>query len=143
MAEQIEASLRENAAFDDQPIEKVPRDKPLLLSFSQQRLWFLDQLSPGNLFYNIPEALELEGELDLEALRYSLNALVERHESLRTIFITEDGMPRQVIRPEWEMEVPLLDLSGMDEAERETAAAKEIEKRLKHRLIWRRDRWCG
>jgi amino acid adenylation domain-containing protein len=128
LAEQIEASLRENAAFDDQPIEKVPRDKPLPLSFSQQRLWFLDQLSPGNLFYNIPEALELEGELDLEALRYSLNALVDRHESLRTIFITEDGMPRQVIRPEWEMEVPLLDLSGMDEAERETAAAKEIEK---------------
>jgi amino acid adenylation domain-containing protein len=127
-AEQIESAMRENAAFDDKPIEKASRDELLPLSFSQQRLWFLDQLSPGNLFYNIPEALELEGDLNLDALRYSLNALVDRHESLRTVFTTQDGMPRQMIHPEWEMEVPLLDLSEMEAAEREAIAAQEVEK---------------
>ena len=128
LAEQIEAALRENAAFDDQPIEKASRDAPLPLSFSQQRLWFLDQLSPGNLFYNIPEALELEGELNLDALQFSLNALVDRHESLRTMFTTQDGMPRQIILPEWEMEVPVLDLSEMGVVDREAIAAQEVEK---------------
>src|SRR6185295_15502175 len=57
------------------------------LSFPQQRLWFLEQLDPGSAAYHVPAALRLRGELRQDVLRRSLEALVERHESLRTTFI--------------------------------------------------------
>ena len=55
-------------------------------SFAQRRLWFLDQLIPGDVSYNVSGAVEIEGEIDTEALEKSLQAIVRRHESLRTLF---------------------------------------------------------
>jgi amino acid adenylation domain-containing protein len=66
-------------------------------SFAQQRLWFLDQLEPGSAAYNINFAIRLQGELNLTALQQALDALVARHESLRTTFDTADDVPVQVI----------------------------------------------
>ncbi|MCO8171819.1 condensation domain-containing protein, partial [Pseudomonas sp. 21LCFQ02] len=71
-------------------IERVARDQPLPLSFAQQRLWFLWQLEPDSAAYNIPVALRLSGVLDREALRRSFDALVARHETLRTT-LRQDG----------------------------------------------------
>ncbi|HKH44467.1 MAG TPA: amino acid adenylation domain-containing protein, partial [Thermoanaerobaculia bacterium] len=62
----------------------APRDGDLPLSFAQQRLWFLDQLRPGDPAYNLPHALALEGDLDVPALAATLGELVRRHEALRT-----------------------------------------------------------
>ncbi|MFF4189644.1 amino acid adenylation domain-containing protein [Nonomuraea sp. NPDC001831] len=78
----------------------VPRDGgELMSSFAQQRLWFLDQLVPGNPFYNVPLALRLEGALDVVALEGALRWVVGRHEVLRSVFADVDGRPFQVVGP--------------------------------------------
>src|SRR5262245_56645307 len=68
------------------------------LSFAQQRLFFLDQLAPGSPIYNIPRAVRLTGHLNARALGQSFEALVRRHEILRTTFTIVDGNPMQVVR---------------------------------------------
>ncbi|MGD3111911.1 amino acid adenylation domain-containing protein, partial [Streptomyces sp. YGL11-2] len=73
--------------------EERPRDLPL--SFAQQRLWFLNRLEGPGATYNIPLVLRLDGPLDLDALRAGLTDVVERHETLRTVFAEEGGTPRQ------------------------------------------------
>jgi len=74
-------------------ITRVERNKPLPLSFAQQRLWFLDQLEGKGATYNLTAAVRLEGQLNPQALEHSLQALIRRHESLRTSFPTRDGAP--------------------------------------------------
>jgi len=75
------------------------RPTPLPLSYAQSRLWFLDQLAGTNALYHIPYPLQLRGLLDQGALAKALNALVARHESLRTTFPASHGIPAQVIAP--------------------------------------------
>ena len=79
------------------PLVRVSRERRLPLSFAQQRLWFLDQLSPNNPFYNCPGAVRLEGRLDLEILESVINEIVRRHEVLRTRIDVDEGEPFQVI----------------------------------------------
>ncbi len=78
-------------------LDPVDRSRPLPLSFAQQRLWFLDQLMPGSVFYNMCDAYRVRGPLDLDALQQALRMLVERHETLRTAFVERDGVPYQVV----------------------------------------------
>jgi amino acid adenylation domain-containing protein len=75
------------------------------LSFSQQRLWFLDQLDPGNLAWNIPIFVRIDGSLVLDALELSLQSIVQRHEVLRTTFLAVDGQPVQEIHSD--LRIPL------------------------------------
>jgi amino acid adenylation domain-containing protein len=79
---------------------KVSSEGKLPLSFAQQRLWFIEQLDPGNAIYNIPGAVRLEGSLDIGALEETINEIVRRHEVLRTRIEAEAGEPVQVI-DEW------------------------------------------
>jgi amino acid adenylation domain-containing protein/non-ribosomal peptide synthase protein (TIGR01720 family) len=87
-------------------IDEVDRSGPLPLSFAQQRLWFLDQYeettSPA---YNLPLAFRLRGDVDLAALRYAFEELVARHESLRTVFPSENGIASQVVLPGLELHI--------------------------------------
>ncbi len=66
------------------------RPNNILLSFAQQRLWFIDQLVPGRGIYNIPIVLKLKGKLNITALQQSFVALMSRHEILRTQFVYND-----------------------------------------------------
>ncbi|WP_432841893.1 non-ribosomal peptide synthetase [Dactylosporangium sp. CA-092794] len=90
-------SLAEKAERDR--IVAVPRNNRLAVSEQQRSLWFLHQLSPGTPMYNVPSAWRLRGELDVAALRAALHATVARHESQRTRFGDEHGVPYQIIDP--------------------------------------------
>jgi len=72
----------------------------MLLSSAQERLWFLDQMNPGSPAYNISYALGINGHLVIAVLEKALNALVKRHESLRTRFVNKNGIPFQEVIPE-------------------------------------------
>ncbi|MBA1379346.1 non-ribosomal peptide synthetase, partial [Pseudomonas brassicacearum] len=108
------------AAFEAAPGEQVPalvpvpRDAPLPLSFAQERQWFLWKMDPDSAAYNIPTALRMRGTLDKDALRKSFAALVARHESLRTLFVEEDGRTCQVIRGQGEADFVEQRLAGRD-----------------------------
>jgi amino acid adenylation domain-containing protein len=91
------------------------------LSYSQQRLWFLDQLNGSSSEYNMPEVLRLRGELDLEAFSEAIHSIVARHEILRTYFDEVNGAAVQVIIPSLRIDLPLEDLSALDEARRQQA----------------------
>ncbi|WP_156769491.1 non-ribosomal peptide synthetase, partial [Nocardia sp. 852002-20019_SCH5090214] len=78
------------------PVERPP---VIPLSYAQQRLWFIDQLEGPSPLYNVAAALRLSGGLDVEALRAALADVVGRHESLRTVFGTVEGTPRQMVIP--------------------------------------------
>ncbi len=102
--------------FEKDNLPAGPQSRPELLpvSFSQQRLWFIDQLEGSSAQYHIPEALRLRGDLDINALKSAVNEIVERHESLRTCFTQIDGEPAQIICPRFVLDVPLIDLSTLD-----------------------------
>ncbi|HEY4916565.1 MAG TPA: amino acid adenylation domain-containing protein [Solirubrobacteraceae bacterium] len=87
-------------------------------SFAQQRLWFLDQFEGSDALYNVPVATRLRGPLDVAALERALDALVARHEPLRTGFKLVDGVPHQAIRPHREFSLLVTDLSNSSDAER-------------------------
>ncbi|HYR12019.1 MAG TPA: condensation domain-containing protein, partial [Longimicrobium sp.] len=96
------------------PVVPVDRDRPLPLSFAQERLWFLDRLEGGSAQYNVSAALRLGGALDAAALERSLGEIVRRHESLRTVFREVDGGAVQVIAPFAGFALPVEDLSALD-----------------------------
>ena len=100
------------------PLQPVQRDQPLPLSFAQQRLWFFDQLVPGNPVYNIYTALPFQGQLNLRALEQSLNELIRRHESLRTIFPIVNGQPVQRILPFQPQPLQTIDLRHVADEKR-------------------------
>jgi len=88
----------------------VSRSHHLPLSFAQERLWFFDQLEPGNPFYNLCGALRVTGQLNAEALRQSIEKIIERHEVLRTAFAAVEGQPIQVVAAAGDFQMPLIDL---------------------------------
>ncbi|MBZ4422338.1 non-ribosomal peptide synthase/polyketide synthase [Myxococcus sp. RHSTA-1-4] len=106
------------------PLVARPRSGPPPLSFAQQRLWFLDQLSPDSIAYNIQVALRLEGTLDVGALERALAEVARRHESLRTTFGSEDGRPFQVISAEGALPLALVDLQHLPASQRPAEALR-------------------
>jgi amino acid adenylation domain-containing protein len=97
------------------------------LSFSQRQLWFLDQLEPGNAFYNVPSAVMLKGHLEVALLHQALNVLVSRHEILRTTFCSVEGEPRQVVHPPMPLSLPVTDLRKLSFAEREQRVRAAVD----------------
>ena len=84
LAALIDAARHNGSGSSAHPLVHVPRTDDIPLSFAQQRLWFLDQLEPGNSNYNLPAAIHLEGQLDSACFIRCINDLIQRHESLRT-----------------------------------------------------------
>ena len=110
--------------FELKPIPKRHAGCTVPLSSAQKRLWFLDQLMPGKASFNVPTALRLKGPLDAQVLEQSLNELIKRHEVLRTRFESVGGHPVQKIEPSLTMRIPVVDLSEMAEADRESEATR-------------------
>jgi amino acid adenylation domain-containing protein len=92
------------------------------LSFAQERLWFLDRLTPGSAFYNCPAAVRLTGHLDVSALEKTLSEIVRRHAVLRTTFPLADGRPVQLVAPRTPFQLNKLDLRDAPKEQREAAA---------------------
>jgi len=111
-------------ATAEQAIAATSRQSPLPLSFAQQRLWFLDQLDPENAVYNIPWAIGLSGPLQLDALQTALNALLARHEVLRTTFPSDDGNPLQLIAAPGAVTIEQLNLEAASDTELQHTLAK-------------------
>ncbi|HEY9404501.1 MAG TPA: amino acid adenylation domain-containing protein [Pyrinomonadaceae bacterium] len=118
----VEAAVRSRRGLQSPPITRVPRDGHIPLSFAQERLWFLEQWQPQSSAIYISEAARLNGALDITALERTLNEIVRRHEALRTTFQTIEGEARQVIAPSLKIELPVVDLESLPEAEREAQA---------------------
>ena len=107
------------------PINRVSREGRIPLSYAQQRLWFIDQLEPGSATYNMPFGVRLRGELNVEALRRSVNEIVRRHEVLRTSFVIEEGEAVQKIAGDVEVGIEEMDLGKWGEGEREEEVKRQ------------------
>jgi len=130
--EALAGRIEEARRLDVQPVpplRRVPRDGDLPLSFSQQRLWFLEQMEPGNPNLHIAMALHLAGPLHTAALGAALGEVVRRHETLRTTFSARGGRPIQVIgppAPAASFRLPVADLAGLPAERRRDAALREM-----------------
>ena len=109
---------------DSSAIPHVADDVPTLLSFAQERLWFLEQLEPGRPVYNLSRALRIDGLLQVDALEASFNRILGRHEALRTKFVEGGGRPFQAIAQHRRLRLKAIDLSMLSEAEREVESAR-------------------
>jgi amino acid adenylation domain-containing protein len=126
----LEARLRQNAAKDADAILRRNRTEAPL-SFAQQRLWFLDQFSPGSCAYNVPRVFRLTGSLNVQALQSALNSLVERHEVLRTTFKFAQADPVQVLQPPRPVALAVCDLSSSSEDDRKTRLDETVMNEVK------------
>ena len=119
LAQRIEMARRADQVQQVLPLLPASRDGDLPLSYAQQRLWFLEQWEPNSSIYNIPVAFRLSGPLNVAALEEGLNEIVRRHEALRTTFATVEGQPVQVIAPHLTLTLPVVDLQGLPDTQRE------------------------
>ena len=122
MAAAVEATT---ADPERQPIPRRISPRPARLSFAQERLWFLAHYEPGSPVYNIGRAVRCRGQLDVEALRQALEALVARHETLRTTFRESEEFPVQVVRPPAGFALPVIEWTGQSLDEELTRATEE------------------
>jgi amino acid adenylation domain-containing protein len=132
IAESIQAIKQNGQGFEAAALKASAHDGELPLSFSQQRLWFLEQLTPGTSAYNIAGALRLRGPLDVAALEQSLNEIIRRHEILRTTFVTIDGRPAQVIASSLKLTLPLASLEHLTGAEQEAEGRRLMTEETRH-----------
>ncbi|HET6230939.1 MAG TPA: non-ribosomal peptide synthase/polyketide synthase, partial [Longimicrobiaceae bacterium] len=125
LAHAVDDTMRERQGISIPPLLARTDEGPAPLSFAQERLWFLDQLDPGGIAYNMPTALRLTGALDVRALEQALSEMTRRHEVLRARFALVDGHPVQVVDAWTPLALPVDDLSELPADARE-AEAKRI-----------------
>jgi len=125
LAERVQALQAQQAGeAPPPPLRAFPRDGELPLSFAQQRLWFMYQMEPDSPFYNMPAVIRLTGVLNPDTARRCLEALIHRHESLRTTFRMDGQTPVQVIHPPSAPKVDLVDLRDVPPERREAEARR-------------------
>jgi amino acid adenylation domain-containing protein len=136
LAERIEETVSAGRGWKTPMIEATAREGALPLSFAQQRMWFLDQLEPGNPAYLSVRTLRLKGALNIAALEAALSEIVRRHEILRTFFTSSGQGPEQNIAPPCRQTLRIMDLSEspQDRQEQITRRTVENESRRSFRL---------
>lgn len=108
-------------------IEVVDRQQPLSVSFAQGRLWFIDRLEGGSSHYNMPFHFRLKGILDTTALWRAIQALVDRHEVLRTRFVQDGAEVYQIIRAHVELPIVEQDLTALSKQEQAVAVQRQSD----------------
>jgi amino acid adenylation domain-containing protein len=121
-----DARQQVDGASNAAPIPLIGRADILELSFAQQRLWFVDQLEPGNAAYNIPVAVRLQGKFNVDAFQRTLNEIVRRHEILRTHYETVEGRGVQKIEAAAPVEVAREDARDLGQAEKEAWVQRRV-----------------
>ena len=119
LARKVETALQRQADQHLLTLCRMPREGHLMLSFGQERLWFLDQLDPGRSVYNVPWVSRLRGMLNVEALESALGQVVQRHEVLRTRYALMEGQPVQVVEERGCFPLRHVDLRDWPEEKRE------------------------
>ncbi|MDN9009505.1 non-ribosomal peptide synthetase [Brevibacillus laterosporus] len=118
MGKQIDEIIASGEQSVSVPLVPVSRDSDLVLSYTQQGVWFIEQLEPGSATYNVPVANTLKGNLNIDALERAVNEIIRRHEILRTSFISKDGKPYQVSHPFQSIRIPVIEMSDVPASER-------------------------
>jgi Condensation domain len=125
---QLAKRLAERRAAQALSIPRRAHGAAVPMSFAQWRLWFLEQLRPGTNAWNTPVVFEIDGRLEVDALRRSLQYLVTRHPTLRTVFAAPGGKPQPVVMADTAANVslPVADAQGADEVAVSALIAREI-----------------
>ncbi|WP_435107231.1 amino acid adenylation domain-containing protein, partial [Nocardiopsis synnemataformans] len=128
VARELQRRQEELQPLELRPLAQVSRDEALPASFDQQRLFFIDRLSPGTTSYTVNWLIPLPASLEEAVIRDGLDEMVRRHESLRTTFREEDGRVWQVIADDRPVALPTTDLSMLPEEEGERQTQEEIRR---------------
>nr|AEU11003.1 NpnC [Nostoc sp. 152] len=131
LAQNIQQLQQNHSEISAPPINPRTTESELPLSYSQQRLWFLDKFEPNSASYNIPIALRLLGTLQITALEQSLHQIIQRHSALRTNFITVNGQPSQIIQTQTNWTISVIDLQNLSTTEQEITS-QELSKQQAH-----------
>ncbi|MCU0286656.1 MAG: amino acid adenylation domain-containing protein, partial [Acidobacteria bacterium] len=118
----LEALAGKIENIEEEDIQHIPsfsRDNNIPLSFSQERLWFLQQMDAENVAYFVPRVIRMKGKLDIYIIEKTFTEIIRRHEILRTVFPTIDGQPVQRIQSPYLFKIPVLDLSRLEKKEQE------------------------
>ncbi|NIM12224.1 MAG: amino acid adenylation domain-containing protein, partial [Candidatus Aminicenantes bacterium] len=108
-------------------LRPMPKEGKIPLSFSQERLWFLQCLDPGSMAYYVPRVIRIKGEPDIELVERVITEIIRRHEILRTVFPTTDGEAVQRIREPYAFQLPIIDFSGLSEEEQGKKVSQWLE----------------
>ncbi|MFP3939552.1 MAG: amino acid adenylation domain-containing protein, partial [Thermoanaerobaculia bacterium] len=123
LAAAVEELRAAGGGVERPPLERAPRDRPLPLSYAQERLWLFERLAPGTPVYNTYRAGHLEGPLSLPAVSATLNEVIRRHEALRVRYGTDaEGRPVQRVAPHRPRPLPVIDLRRLPPARRRREA---------------------
>jgi len=122
----LEAHLKGGEGIAERAIPRRPEFAPAPLSFAQQRMWFMDQLQPGNPAYNRPTHVHWRGGLNIAALENSVNEIVRRHEILRTSFLATDGQPVQAVASSLTLSLPVIDLGSLPAYEQRAEVSRIV-----------------
>lgn len=129
LAARIEAALGSSQPAEAiPPMTPVSRANELPLSFSQERMWFVQQFAPGSAAYNIPIGVWLRGPLDLKIFERAFNDVLRRHEVLRTTFGDQNGIPHQAIAPFTPYSIPVEYLGTLPTESRQAEALRRAER---------------
>ncbi len=128
LADRINAAAASGERNCGPPIPRLPRDGEMRPSFTQESLWFLDQLERGRATYTIYTPLRVSGRLNAATLERTFDEIRRRHETLRTRFPEVDGRPILVIEPALPRPLQLVDLSPLSEVQRESRLREWISK---------------
>ena len=117
-----ESSKEESEILEKKILEEGEKYNIFPLSTAQQRLWFLSEFEPNDPAYNISFAIKIEGDLDTFVFKECFTTIIERHEILRTSFHSLNGKPVQLINDNFEFDIPLVDLTSLNQHEAEKKA---------------------